>query len=420
MAISNRTMSVPLLAVAFALLLPGGDAIRMMAGTKAGRRGGGAAKGKKVAPAAKLGGKGFGSALAAKKGAGGGVLLTEPRYEALYEWLRTSPETNLKKVGVGEFDGLRGVMALQDIAAGEEIVGIPAAFAVNLGTESADPLPAAQRLLAARAAEVEPAYELDEDELDDPDADAAVLPSSPRAAYWETLPPPDSPDLCTPGLLLGKSCRRCSGRRSSWRRDRAPAPSATPLAAAPTGDTSVASPSAAGGRLRELRWAVWAVLSRVLTVQGPPAATGGLSASSGPAAYKLLIPFIDMFNHKAGTKHYLTGRTDGRLRVVAGSPIKAGEQIFILYGTAATSNQEFVAHYGFHDPSQAAAAADRALVRQRRDFVPALRHTTIEADEELLAELLRDGAPYTETLTLRLRLSLKRAAQQEGLLDEEE
>ena len=144
MAISNRTMSVPLLAVAFALLLPGGDAIRMMAGTKAGRRGGGAAKGKKVAPAAKLGGKGFGSALAAKKGAGGGVLLTEPRYEALYEWLRTSPETNLKKVGVGEFDGLRGVMALQDIAAGEEIVGIPAAFAVNLGTESADPLPAAR------------------------------------------------------------------------------------------------------------------------------------------------------------------------------------------------------------------------------------------------------------------------------------
>ena len=421
MAISNRTMSVPLLAVAFALLLPGGDAIRMMAGAKAGRRGGGAAKGKKVAPAAKLGGKGFGSALAAKKGAGGGVLLTEPRYEALYEWLRTSPETNLKKVGVGEFDGLRGVMALQDIAAGEEIVGIPAAFAVNLGTESADPLPAAQRLLATRAAEVEPAYELDEDELDNPDADAAVLPSSPRAAYWETLPPPDSPDLCTPDFFSEKELQMMQ-----WpplvveTRSRSGAIRNALGAAAPTGDTSVASLSAAGGRLRELRWAVWAVLSRVLTVQGPPAATGGLSASSGPAAYKLLIPFIDMFNHKAGTKHYLTGRTDGRLRVVAGSPIKAGEQIFILYGTAATSNQEFVAHYGFHDPSQAAAAADRALVRQRRDFVPALRHTTIEADEELLAELLRDGAPYTETLALRLRLSLKRAAQQEGLLDEAE
>ena len=58
--------------------------------------------------------------------------------------------------------------------------------------------------------------------------------------------------------------------------------------------------------MRQLRWATFLVLSRVLTVQGP-AGSGTLS--------KLLIPFIDMFNHKAGTKHYLTGRTDGMLKV---------------------------------------------------------------------------------------------------------
>ena len=109
-------------------------------------------------------------------------------------------------------------------------------------------------------------------------------------------------------------------------------------------------------------WAVWMVLSRVLTVVDP-IDTGG---------HKLLIPFIDMFNHKAGTKHYLTGRTDGMLRVVAGSPVKAGEQIFIKYGTEQTSNADFVAHYGFHDPSTVAAAADALLVRHSPEHLDAL------------------------------------------------
>merc|ERR1711965_342152 len=109
---------------------------------------------------------------------------------------------------------------------------------------------------------------------------------------------------------------------------------------APSSDTAVSSLSAAGGGIRELRWATWLVLSRVLTVLAP-------TPNGGGEGHKLLIPFIDMFNHKAGTKHYLTGRTDGMLRVVAGSTVKAGEQVFIMYGTEATSNEEFVAHYGF-------------------------------------------------------------------------
>ena len=41
--------------------------------------------------------------------------------------------------------------------------------------------------------------------------------------------------------------------------------------------------------MRLLRWAVWAVQSRVLTVQAPPEGLGAL-----PAGRKLLIPFIDM------------------------------------------------------------------------------------------------------------------------------
>ena len=178
--------------------------------------------------------------------------------------------------------------------------------------------------------------------------------------------------------------------------------------AAPSGDTAVSSLSAAGGGMRELRWATWLVLSRVLTVLAP--APGG-----GAEGHKLLIPFIDMFNHKAGTKHYLTGRTDGMLRVVAGAPVRAGEQIFIKYGTDATSNMEFVAHYGFHDPSSTAADADAMLVSQSPQMVAALRHSTIEEDEALLNAEPRP--PYQEQLALKLRLSLKRAAKRNGLLD---
>ena len=174
--------------------------------------------------------------------------------------------------------------------------------------------------------------------------------------------------------------------------------------------SALGSSGAAGDGTRLLSWATWAVLSRVLTVQGP-APLGGLGGGA-PAGRKLLIPFIDMFNHKAGTKHYLTGRTDGMLKVVAGQRVRAGEQIFIKYGTDATANDEFVAHYGFHDPS--ATDADRALVAAFPEALPALAATTASDDEALLAA--EPPPPYTEQLAIRLRLSLKRAAVAEGLL----
>jgi len=177
-------------------------------------------------------------------------------------------------------------------------------------------------------------------------------------------------------------------------------------AMAPTNDTPNDVLSAAGGTLRELRWAVWTILSRVLTVVDPV----------DPAGHKLLIPFIDMFNHRGGTKHYLTGRTDGMLRVVAGAAVRAGEQIFIRYGTPQTSNAELVAHYGFVDPK--AEEADRALVRSQPAMLPALQHTTLAEDEATLQRLLDDDAPYQEQLALNLRMALKRAAIKEALLEE--
>lgn len=121
----------------------------------------------------KISPKGFGA-----KPKGSGKLLSEPEYETMCEWLCTSSMTSLHKVGVADFDGLRGVMALQDIAVGEEIVAIPAQFAVDLGSQNRDPLPAARRLLHERKSV-----------------------GGDSRAYWDLLPPPDSRDLCTADFM---------------------------------------------------------------------------------------------------------------------------------------------------------------------------------------------------------------------------
>jgi len=330
---------------------------------------------KKKAVPSKISVRGFGSHT--RQAPGAGRLLSEPAYDRLYEWLRSSSHTNLRKVAVADFDGLRGVMALQPIAKGEEIVSIPAEFAVDLGSESANPLPAAVRMLQEKRAD-----------------------GGHRAVYWELLPQPGSPDLCTADFfseeelqmlqwppLLEETSDRSAGLQRA-------------VAAAESGGGG-----AAAFELQELRWAVWTVLSRVLTVLSPDG-----------SGHKLLIPFMDMFNHRAGCKHYLTGRTDGRLRLVAGEPVAAGEQVHILYGTEATSNAELLGHYGFVDPG--AAAADRALVRAHPEAVAALRATTVAEDRALLDS--EDMRPYTEQLALRFRIAMKKAAVREGLLAEGE
>ena len=84
----------------------------MMAGAKAKRKAGP----KKGKASKKISTKGFGARAATQSG--GGSLLSEPKYDALYAWLNSSPQTVLHKVAIGEFDGLRGVMALQEPSVG--------------------------------------------------------------------------------------------------------------------------------------------------------------------------------------------------------------------------------------------------------------------------------------------------------------
>jgi hypothetical protein len=91
-----------------------------------------------------------------------------------------------------------------------------------------------------------------------------------------------------------------------------------------------------------LRWAVWLITSRVLTVQGE---------AETNKKYRLMIPLIDMCNHDRASPHILTGRAvpGGMLRVVAGKTVEAGDQINIVYGGGALGNERFIQDYGFLD-----------------------------------------------------------------------
>jgi len=332
-----------------------------------------------------------------------GAALINPAYEELTAWL-TAEGANLASVAIADFDGLRGVMATRSIAPGEEIVAIPATCAVDLGVQGADPLPAALRMLAQR--------EMDE--------------GSRREVYYSTLPPPDSLDLCTPDFFSEKEMQMLQ-----WpplivaTRKRGAAVRKALGGTAPSGETPITELAIAGGRMREVRWAVWLIQSRVLTVLGPDSQGKERVSSARPlvvaapvpshclapppsTGHKLLIPFIDMFNHRASSPHYLTGRTDGMLRVVAGQPIVAGEQIEIVYGTSETSNEDFLGCYGFVD--LAAAPADEALLRAHPEAKPMLLKTSVEEDEALLAA----APPPKEELALRFRLALKRALARSG------
>mmetsp|Transcript_55908 Transcript_55908/g.128403 ORF Transcript_55908/g.128403 Transcript_55908/m.128403 type:complete len:393 (-) Transcript_55908:288-1466(-) len=331
-------------------------------------------KGKPPMPS-KISLKGFG-AVVPKIDGEVGTLLTDAAYERLREWL-VSEGANLARVGIADFSGLRGVIALQEIKEGEEIVSIPAKCAVDLGVQGDDPVPPALRLLSAQQAD-----------------------NGEREAYWKLLPQPDSADLCTPDFFSEKELQMLQWpplivgvrRRSAALRQLLGS-------AAPTGDTPREEMAVAGGRLRQLKWSVWLVLSRVLTVLGPDG-----------SGHKLLIPFIDMFNHKASSRHFLSGRTDGRLRVVAGRRVAAGEQIHIVYGTEVTSNAELLGHYGFVDSS--ALAADRRLLAQHAEAKAALAFSTPEEDNALLSST--PPLPPNERLALRFRLALKRAAVDEA------
>lgn len=159
-----------------------------------------------------------------------------------------------------------------------------------------------------------------------------------------------------------------------------------------------------------IRWAVWLVASRILTVQG---ASDGLST---PTSYKLLIPLIDMCNHDRKSLHILTGRaaTGGMLKVLAGCNIDVGEEIRFCYGGGIEGNDRFLQDYGFLDDSaEAYTIIAQNLISRKKYSATEIKHiyerlgeTSMDQDEVILKtqSLTRDMKT-----AIQFRFGLKKA-----------
>lgn len=310
-----------------------------------------------------------------------------------YDYLVDNKVTSLASTTLGFFGPLRGVVALTDIPKGQPIIDIPFELAINLGPQGEDP--------------TDPAIEFLKDY-------SKVMTSErhERKPYYSMLPQfrtdcLGSTDFFDESTLLALQSPSIH-QETHRRRERVYA----------SFDKVKDLQWIDGSPLTQehLQWAVWVVTSRVLTVQGDEA--------SGDT-YRLLIPYLDMCNHDRKSPHILTGRAvpGGRLKVVAGQKVKAGQQINICYGGGVAGNDRFIQDYGFLDEDmegyditaqqlmgkrriQEGASAGRAILPSDREAsLELLRQTTIEEDMEILESSM---SPSIRS-AIQYRIGLKKA-----------
>lgn len=286
-----------------------------------------------------------------------------------------------------EIIDIRGVVALKAISKGDEILNIPYELAMNLGREGADP--------------TLPAYTLLQDICQNSGDDNFRMDYSPYIAMlpefngFDCLGSTDffSEDALNSlqfPLVLNETRERSELTMARYKRDLEPM-----LNIAKAGGENVFANGINGEELtlEHLKWAVWLVTSRVLTVQGAP--------DSG-ASYRLMIPFIDMCNHDRNSPHILSGRAipGGSLRVIAGADIAPGDPINIVYGGGIAGNDRFIQDYGFLDPANEGydimigqlmgktrtESGININFDDRDDVIEALKETTVSEDEELLSQ----------------------------------
>lgn len=359
-----------------------------------------------------VGVKGFGG-TSIPKGKGEEVELDKSnKARAFYEYLeKNGAGDNLKRVALGFFslpDGgqLRGVVAMKNFKKGDIMIRIPYPLAVNLGAEGEDPSMPGLTLLRDYCTTIYSSQ------------DGGV---SSRQPYYDMLPP-----------FLGEDCLGSTdffsdqaldalqspsiAQETLRRRERVSARFQELIQSDDNGKQLVWTD---GSALTEehLRWAVWLITSRVLTVQGDEAEG---------RSYRLLIPLLDMCNHDRSSPHVLTGRAvpNGELKVVAGAPVAAGEQINICYGGGVAGNDRFIQDYGFLDYDTFAydmvaqqllgmrrmvegSSAGRLMSAvDRSQTMESLSKTTIEEDEILLQSHEPESAVRA---AIQYRLGLKRA-----------
>ena len=355
-----------------------------------------------------------GGAVAGVKGFGGGSSSSGTKGVdmdrskdalAFYNFLeKNGAGDNLKRAALGYFPlpggaKLRGVVALRDMKKGDVMIRIPYEVAVNLGPEGEDPTMPGLNILQQYCEALKPDAQLD---------------GIDRSPYHRMLPE-----------YMGTDCLGSTDFFS----DEALTALQAPMVVEETvkrrvrtkmrfEDRDDSFPAWIDGEPvseQHLRWAVWLITSRILTVAGD--ADEGLS-------YRLLIPFLDMCNHDRSSPHVLTGRAvpGGELKVVAGAPVQAGEQINICYGGGVAGNDRFIQDYGFLDSEAAYNIVAQQLLGKQRILEGAgagrtmssvdreaamekMRQTTMAQDEDLL-ELGSDAALKS---AIQYRLGVKKA-----------
>ena len=349
--------------------------------------------------------KGFGAPVASsagKKGSADVQVDKSKTARAFYEYLESKGAgDNLQRTALGFFSiplpgktdktiSLRGLVALKDIKKGDAILDLPYEVAINLGPEGGDPTGPAIDFLRDYC-----------ETMKSWQGDAAD-----RGAYYEMLPKFQSFDCLGSTDFFDERALEALqspliAEETVQRRAQTEARFNTVIKPAQAGDDNENNPSfppwidGFNVTLEHLKWAVWLITSRVLTVQGAP---------EDSRSYRLLIPYLDMCNHDRKSPHVLTGRAmpGGRLKVVAGVNVRAGDQINICYGAGVAGNDRFIQDYGFLDDSdeayqlvaqqllgkiriQEGANVGKFLPEEDREkALQALRATTMAEDKDAL------------------------------------
>lgn len=354
--------------------------------------------------------KGFGGGGGSSKKDAGVNMDRSKDALAFYDFLeKNGAGDNLKRAALGYFplpDGggqLRGVVALRDMKKGDVLIRIPYEVAINLGLEGEDPTMPGLNLLQKHCQTLNPDVTKTEFDID-------------RAAYHCMLPE-----------YMGSDCLGSTDFFSDEALEALQAPMVVEETLKRRARTEMGFQNAQeddalptwidGSPLTEqhLRWAVWLVTSRILTVQG---------AEDENRSYRLLIPFLDMCNHDRASPHVLTGRAvpGGELKVVAGAAVAAGDQINICYGGGVAGNDRFLQDYGFLDSTVAynivaqqilgkkrileGASAGRSIsIADREIVMEKLRQTTMEEDKKLL----ESESDFAVKSAIQYRIGVKKA-----------
>jgi hypothetical protein len=360
---------------------------------------------KKSGAAAVAGVKGFGGGSSSSPSVNKVNMDRSKEALAFYDFLeKNGAGDNLKRAALGYFTlpggaQLRGVVALRNMKKGDVIIRIPYEIAINLGPEGEDPTMPAIDLLHQYCNALRP---------------GGVQPEGvDRSPYFRMLPEflgtdclgstdffsDDALEALQSPMVVAETLKRRRRTMNGLRID----------------DVTPAWINGEPITEQHLKWAVWLITSRVLTVAG---------SEEENRSYRIMIPLLDMCNHDRSSSHVLTGRavSGGELKVVAGAPIQAGEQINICYGGGVAGNDRFLQDYGFLDSDIAFNIVAQQLLGKKRILEGAnagrtissidreaalakLQETTMAQDQQLL-EQESDLAIRT---AIQYRLGVKRA-----------